>query len=138
MEDKEEDVYATFSRISQYISGLRTKGLPGGECARCAQFLSRMLIAFENIKHIYQYRTPRTLRAFSHLFIYTLPIIYGPYFAFISKEFSPGLEYVTPVLFSVILVCLDNILDHLENPFDLIGDDDVIIKADKFVDSLDL
>ena len=77
---------------------------------------------------------PLTLIATAVVF----PIVYRVYFAYISKEYSPGLEYVTPILFSVILVCLDNILDHLENPFDLIGDDDVIIKAEKFIGSLEL
>lgn len=138
MDNKEQDVYASFSRISLYIKGLRGKGLPSGECSRCNQYLSKSMIAFENIKHIYQYRTPRTLRAFSHLFIYLLPVLYGPYFAHVSEDFSSGLEYVTPILFSVILVCLDNILDHLENPFDLGSEDDVIINADKFIGSLDL
>ena len=41
-----------------------------------------------------------------------------------------------PVLFVLILVGLSNIQDHLENPFDLIGDDDVAINAEKFVASL--
>ena len=41
------------------------------------------------------------------------------------------------ILFSMILVCLDNIQDHLENPFDLVGEDDVIINAEKFIESLD-
>jgi len=63
---------------------------------------------------------------------------YGPEFAYISKELSPGLECFTPMLFSVILVCLDNFLDHLENPFDLGSEDDMIIKADKFVGTLDV
>lgn len=138
MEDKEQDVYASFSMISQFIKSLRSHGLPSGECSRCNQFLSKVIVAFESIKHIYQYRTPRTLRAFSHLFIYVLPVVYGPYFAFISKDFTPGLTYVIPILFSVIVVCLDNILDHLENPFDLGSEDDVMINADKFLASLDL
>ena len=38
-----------------------------------------------------------------------------------------------PVLLSVILVSLDNIQEHLENPFDQIGEDDVIINAEKFL-----
>lgn len=138
MEEKENDIYTSFSSISRFISGLKTKGLGSGDCARCAGHLTRMMVAFENIKHIYQYRTPRTLRTFSHLFIYTLPVIYGPYFAYISQEFSPNLEFVTPALFSIILVCLDNILDHLENPFDLDSEDDVIIKSEKFVGTLEL
>jgi predicted membrane chloride channel (bestrophin family) len=36
-----------------------------------------------------------------------------------------------PVLYSFILVSLDNIQDHLENPFDQIGEDDIQIDADE-------
>ena len=42
-----------------------------------------------------------------------------------------------PVLFSVILVSLDNIQSHLENPFDQIGDDDISINAERFVERLE-
>lgn len=95
-----------------------------------------MILAFEQIKHIYQYRTPRSLRAFSDFFITVLPLLYGPYFAYISKDFSGGLTYVMPVLFAVVSVSLDNIQEHLENPFDQIGQDDVSINAEKFMDRL--
>lgn len=92
-----------------------------------------MIVAFESIKHIYQYRTPRTLRAFSDLFITVLPPLYGPYFAYIAQDFSWGLGYVMPILFSFILVSLDNIQEHLENPFDQIGEDDVWINVEQYV-----
>ena len=49
------------------------------------------MVAFETAKHIHHYRTPRTLRAYSKLFIYLLPISYGPCFAANSQEYSPGL-----------------------------------------------
>ena len=42
-----------------------------------------------------------------------------------------------PILFSVILVSLGNIQNHLENPFDQLGEDDVVINAEKLVASLD-
>ncbi len=42
-----------------------------------------------------------------------------------------------PILFSVILVSLDNIQNHLENAFDQLGEDDVVINAEKLVASLD-
>jgi hypothetical protein len=32
-----------------------------------------------------------------------------------------------PILYSFILVSLDNIQDHLENPFDEVGEDDIRI-----------
>ena len=97
-----------------------------------------MVVAFESVKHIYQYRTPRTLRAFSDFFIIVLPLIYGPYFAYQAVEYeSPLLTFVMPVLFAVILTGLDNIQSHLEDPFDQIGPDDVAINAEKFIELLD-
>jgi predicted membrane chloride channel (bestrophin family) len=38
-----------------------------------------------------------------------------------------------PVLYSFILVSLDNIQDHLENPFDEIGEDDISIDAEETI-----
>ena len=95
-----------------------------------------MMFAFEQIKHIYQYRTPRTLRAFSDFFITVLPVLYGPYFAYIARDFPDSLIYIMPVLFALILVSLYNMQAHLENPFDQIGQDDVLINAEKFMDRL--
>ncbi|MCG8588176.1 MAG: hypothetical protein MJE66_02715, partial [Proteobacteria bacterium] len=136
-EAAEHRVYASFSQLSLVIRSFRDAGLASGEVSRCNQYLSKTIGAFETVKHIYQYRTPRTLRAYSHLFIYLLPIVYGPYFAAISSDYDPRLVFAMPILFSVILVSLDNIQDHLENPFDQVGEDDVRINAEKFVASLD-
>jgi hypothetical protein len=91
-----------------------------------------------DVKHVYQYRTPVTLRAYSKVFIYLIPVLLGPYFAAISLEYSSSLTYVMPVLLSVILVSLDNIQEHLENPFDQVGGDDVIINVEKFLARIEL
>ena len=139
MSKYEENVYRCFSQLSTFIKeDLRGKGLPTGEVSRCNQFLSKMVVAFEDVKHIYQYRTPRTLSAFSDFFVSVLPILYGPYFAAIALDYSGILVYVMPVLFTTILVSLDNIQEHLENPFDQIGEDDIAINAEKFVERLGL
>ncbi|MDH5368028.1 MAG: hypothetical protein OEW67_13670 [Cyclobacteriaceae bacterium] len=91
--ENEEKIYDNFSDISLYIKHeLRGEGLSSGECSRTNQYLQKMIISFESIKHIYQYRTPRTLRSFSNLFIKILPIIYGPYFAFQAEKMSWALS----------------------------------------------
>ncbi len=95
-----------------------------------------MMISFESIKHIYQYRTLRKLRSFSGLFIKMLPIAYGPYSAYKAEEMSWGLEYVIPILLTMILVSLDSIQDHLENPFDQVGEEDITINVEKFMANL--
>jgi len=138
MDEKERAVYAEFSKLSKFVNSFRQKGISTGEVSRCNQFLSKMVVSFENVKHIYQYRTPRTLRMFSKVFIYALPILYGPYFAEISMEFAKQTVYLMPILFTVVLVSLDNIQSHLENPFDQVGEDDIAINAEKFRSRLDL
>ena len=138
LRDHEEDVYSAFSELSLLIRvELRDKGLPGGECSRLYAYMSKMMVSFENTKHIFQYRTPRSLRAYSDFFILALPIMYGPYFVASSGGYSMDLEYMMPLLFAFILGGLDNIQEHLENPFDQIGVDDVAINAEKFVNSLE-
>ena len=139
MTKHEDEVYRSFSQLSEFIkTDLRQRGLPAGEVSRCNQFLSKMVTSFEDIKHIYQYRTPRNLSAFSDFFVKVLPILYGPYFVAIAKDYSTGLVFIMPVLFTIILVSLDNIQEQLENPFDQHGEDDIVINAEKFVERLDL
>lgn len=137
MPERELRVYGCFSDLSRFIrNDLREAGLASGEVSRCNQYLSKIIVAFEHTKHVYQYRTPRTLRAFSDFFITVLPPLYGPYFAYKAASFSPSLTYLMPVLFALVLAALDNIQEHLENPFDQVGQDDVIINAEKFRDRL--
>ena len=138
MDQHEQAVYESFSKLSRLIRvELRERGLASGEVSRCNQFLSKMLGSFEKVKHVFQYRTPRTLRAFSDVFITLLPALYGPYFAAVAADYSsPALAYVLPILFAFVLTSLDNIQIHLENPFDQIGEDDVIINVEKFDERL--
>lgn len=133
MEKNETRVYQAFSHASEFVQTLRETGLASGEVSRCNQYLSKMMVAFESVKHIYQYRTPVSLRVYSDFFIVLLPIAYGPYFAGIAADQNPILAFALPTLFSLILVSLDNIQAHLENPFDQIGEDDIKINAERFV-----
>jgi len=137
LRENEEIVYSTFSKLSKFIkTELRGGGLPSGEVSRCNQYLSKMLVAFENTKHIYQYRTPRTLRTFSTVFIFLLPIVYGPYFAQQATLYSDHVTYAMPILFSLIFVSLHNIQSQLENPFDGVGEDDILFNAELFKNRL--
>ena len=123
----EKKMYDMFSELSQLTMELRNYGVQSGEVSRVSQYVSKMIIAFDNMKIIHHYRTPVTLRSYSKFFIYTFPVVYGPYFASTFDDYKGHLEYVMPILYSFILVSLDNIQDHLENPFDDVGEDDIHI-----------
>jgi predicted membrane chloride channel (bestrophin family) len=134
----ERRIYESFAELSNFVTLMRAQHLAPTECSRLNQYISRMITAFENTRNIYEYRTPRTLRAFSDFFILLLPIIYGPYFAYQAEQFQVEWFFLMPILFALILVGLSNIQDDLENPFDQIGVDDVAIDPERFVASLDL
>jgi hypothetical protein len=127
LRENERKIYSHFSRLSGIANAMREHGVQSSEISRVNQYMSKMIIAFDNLLVVHTYRTPVTLRAYSKVFIYIFPIIYGPYFASTFNDFSANLEYVMPVLYSFILVSLDNIQDHLEHPFDEIGEDDIKI-----------
>lgn len=124
-------MYKLFSELSEFTNDLRKHDVQSSEISRINQYISKMIIAFDNMKIIHNYRTPVTLRTYSKVFIYVFPIIYGPYFASTVGDYADSLEYVMPVLYSFILVSLDNIQDHLENPFDEVGEDDITIDAEE-------
>ena len=126
--ENERKIYGHFSRLSGITNAMRQHGVQTSETSRVNQYVSKMIIAFDNLQVVHTYRTPVTLRAYSKVFIYIFPIIYGPYFASTFNDFSANLEYVMPILYSFILVSLDNIQDHLEHPFDEIGEDDIKIE----------
>jgi hypothetical protein len=125
--ENEKKMYDLFSALSLLTMELRNYGVQSGEISRVSQYVSKMIIAFDNMKIIHHYRTPITLRSYSKFFIYIFPVVYGPYFASTFHDYSAHLEYVMPILYSFILVSLDNIQDHLENPFDDVGEDDIHI-----------
>jgi hypothetical protein len=129
--ENEKKIYSLFSQLSSLTMSMREHGVQSGEISRVSQYVSKMIIAFDNMRLIHHYRTPITLRAYSKVFIYSFPIIYGPYFASTFHDFSAQLEYVMPILYSFILVSLDNIQDQLENPFDDVGEDDILIDANE-------
>ncbi|UTW61838.1 hypothetical protein KFE98_17765 [bacterium SCSIO 12741] len=125
-------IYEAMSQLSTHIEGYRALGLGGSELSRLHQYVSKMLISYGIVRNIFFYRTPVTLRAYSKIFIYFFPILYGPYSASTYSDFShPFMTYIIAVLYSTILVSLDNLQEHLENPFDQIGEDDIQFEVDE-------
>ena len=135
--DLEKEIFNKVSSLSGLLMRFRSLGLQSGEVSRISQYVSKIETAVENMKVIFYYRTPITLRAYSRIFIYSFPILYGPYFVFVSEHYSHGLEYMMPIVFSFILVSLDNIQDHLENPFDQVGEDDIKFDVEEFSKMMD-
>jgi predicted membrane chloride channel (bestrophin family) len=118
-------VYDVFSNYSSSHETLRKAKVATGEISRINQYLRSMIIEFEKMRNILQYRTPISLRAYSQVFLNIFPILFGPYFAKLCNDSYMAVGYGVAVIYSVVLVSLDNIQEDLENPFDCEGEDDV-------------
>ena len=123
----ERKMYEYFKNLSNFITELRGLNVQSGEISRLNQYISKIIISFDSMRSVHLYRTPVALRMFSRIFIYSFPLLYSPYFAEISKDYHPYLTYVMPLLYSFILISLNNIQEQLENPFDKVGADDINI-----------
>lgn len=132
----ENELFEKVARLSTLCQDFRKYGLQVGEMSRVSQYISKISGSIESMKVVLHYRTPVTLRAYSTVFMYSFPLLYAPYFAYTSQEYHYGLEYMMPVLYSFVLISLDNIQNHLENPFDQIGEDDIKFDVELFAQRL--
>ena len=132
----DKQVYVEFDKLSKLIQQLREIGLNASEISRVNQYLSKAIVSFETMRNIAYYRTPITLRAYSKVFIYFFPIIYGSYFAYTFSEYEAHLAYMMPVVYCFILVSLTNIQEFLEHPYDKIGEDDIKFDIRKITEIL--
>jgi predicted membrane chloride channel (bestrophin family) len=120
-------VFGAFSKLSASHEELRRANLGVSEVSRANQYLGKMMVDFERMRAIAVYRTPLGLRAYSRVFLNLFPIAFGPYFAFLCGEAKnfPWVGYLIAVLYSLVLLSLDNMQDQLEDPYDEMGEDDI-------------
>lgn len=130
-------VYRAYDAFSHSHEQLRQMGVTSGEVSRSNQALRSIMIEFERMRNIANYRTPVALRAYSSFFLSVFPIIFAPFFADIAYPDYPAAGYLVAILYSLILVSLDNIQESLENPYDGVGPDDLRLDiADAFTNLL--
>lgn len=118
-------IYELFSEISISHEKMRLSGIHISDVSRANQYLNKMLSNFEQMRTVLNYRTPVSLRAYSNIFLNLFPIIFAPYFAYITSDSSYFIGLSVAFLYSIVLVSLNSIQIHLENPYDGIGLDDI-------------
>ncbi len=86
--------------------------------------------SMENTFSIKMHGTPISLRAYCLVFIYIFPIVFTPSLVYTLSGTPPWVVYFISVLHGFILISLYNVQEHMEDPFDQVGLDD--IKIDEF------
>ena len=119
------DIYDRFGRISKLNERAREAGVPANEVSRANQYLSHIMRDFEKVRTIREYRTPMALRGYWQVCLHLFPVLFAPAYANLALKYYLAVGYGTAVLFSVVLVGLDNIQERLEDPFDQDSVDDI-------------
>ena len=117
------DIYKTFSSISSKNEKFIDAGMFDTH-SLVSSWLSEIMKSYEVLSNISDYRTPVALRAYSKVFLNMFPILFAPYFAVLNSEIN-FMGYLVAIIYSVVLVMLNNIQDNVENPFDNMGLDDI-------------
>jgi len=91
--------------------------------------------AVENLNGIKIHGTPVSLRAYCLVFIYILPFIFTPTLVYNLSSHPVWLIYVLSVLHGFILMSLYNLQEHIEDPFDQMGLDDIKLVEFQFRES---
>lgn len=134
--DRLSTVFAVFDRFSASHETLRQSGVSNSEISRMNQYLRAIILEFERMRNIHLYQTPKSLRAYSQIFLNLFPILYAPYFAHVCKESHIVAGYAVAIIYSLVLVTLDNIQEDLEDPYDGIGEDDVNLDVAENYDAI--
>lgn len=85
-----------------------------------------MCHSFERLRVIREYRSPRTIRSFTKVFIFIMPIVLSPYYVHMGyRSGNTWSPYYIAVLSTFIFGTLQGVQDVLDDPFDGISEDDI-------------
>ena len=125
-------MYEDFSDTNQLIEKVRASKLPANPAiiSRLVHLLNTMVLSFERLRVIREYRSPRSIRSLNKVLIFFLPIVLAPYLIHLgmntNNSWSP---YVLSISCSFIFSALQGVQDKLDDPFDGFSEDDIDIET---------
>lgn len=90
----------------------------------------KILNNFEVLRRVKEYDTPYAMRSFSRIYIFLLPIFYGPYFIYLANQTNLFISLSFNIFAMCGITSLFHILDSLETPFDEEGIDDIRVTSE--------
>ena len=106
--------------FSMHTEEMRKAGFPSGEASRLHQYHQYLEQRFEHLRMLKYYRTPQATRSFGRVYIFVLPWLTGPYFAWVFEEQLARSYAFTLVLAGFTFLVLQGLLNTqqgLEDPF---------------------
>jgi predicted membrane chloride channel (bestrophin family) len=119
-----EEVRDRIRKIYGFVDTNRNS-ISGNAALKLIRLIQDIQESVENLNGIKIHGTPISLRAYCLIFIFILPFIFTPTLVYNLSSHSVWLVYALSVLHGFILMSLYNLQDHIEDPFDQMGLDDI-------------
>lgn len=87
-------------------------------------YLRGIMVDFERLRTMAEYRTPSTFQSFSWFWLSIFPAILAPYFASLADKWGFYAPLYSALICSLMVTTLYNIIKDMEDPFDGDGIDD--------------
>jgi len=110
----------------------RRDSISGNTLLKVIRLVRDIEEGIENLHGIKIHGTPVSLRAYCLVFIYIVPFIFTPTLVHNLPTHPVWLVYSLSVLHGFILMSLYNLQEHIENPFDQVGLDDIKLSEFQF------
>lgn len=129
-------IYEDLSDANQLNEKVRCSSMSANSplVARIIHFVNMMCLSFERLRVIREYRSPRSIRSFTKVLIFILPLLLSPYYVYlgtkhnkdngetISSIWSP---YYISIMVAFVFGALQGVQDKLDDPFDGMSEDDI-------------
>ncbi len=124
-EEAANDVFHFIQRHNDVISG--------GTTLKMIRFMQDVHESMENTISLKLHGTPISMRAYCLVFVFLFPLVFAPTVVFHLTDAPIVLTYGLSLLHGFILISLFNVQQHMENPFDQVGLDDIKLNEYRFV-----
>uniref|UniRef100_A0A7M5UK71 Uncharacterized protein n=1 Tax=Clytia hemisphaerica TaxID=252671 RepID=A0A7M5UK71_9CNID len=121
-------IYEDLSDTNQINDKVRCSQMPTSAplVSRTIHFVSMMCLAFERLRVIREYRSPRSIRSFTKVLIFSLPILLSPYYVYLGQKLNNDwAPYYTCTMVAFVFGALQGVQDKLDDPFDGMSEDDI-------------
>ena len=125
-------IYEDLSDANQLNEKVRASPMPANSplVSNMVALLNIMCLSFEKLRVIREYRSPRSIRSFTKVLIFAIPLILSPYYIHIGrsqdqKPINNWSPYYISLMVAFVFGVLQGVQDKLDDPFDGMSEDDV-------------
>ena len=112
-----QDINDYMYDFSMHAEEMKKHGFPSGEASRLHQYHQFLQQRFEHLRQFKYYRTPQSTRSFGRVYIFVLPWMTGPYWAWVAEGTWKVFAILLCSFTFLVLLGLLNCQQGLEDPF---------------------